>query len=403
MLNLKINRLRQTIYFKRNYIEMALDKEKQKLFKQVRSKLGGGVRKIELTDEQLCDLLDLAIGDYAERVQNFIIENNWANLYGKNMSNTDLAYALSVRTLDITKDYSYYFSKEVGLQQRGPWELKKDFFKIESGKQVYMIPAGREINKVLWLEPSITDAAIWANYGGFGVSFGGGVTGQMGLGAATAFGGMGSAYGMGAGLWALPFADVTAMSMDLSYKNQFLRSDLTYKVTAGPDGTHLIHLMSTPGSKLTFGAGGVGLFPLKDCHCWYTYYDVTSDNVDECRKQNPDVILSPDQIPLDEMEYAYLNSPTKALVRQLLIAEAAETLAFIRGKFSGNINMIASPLTMDYAQLMSFGNREKDAALKTLDERLQRMSPYEVMKRQAELVESMIQAKKGVPLPIMVI
>ena len=31
------------------------------------------------------------------------------------------------------------------------------------------------------------------------------------------------------------------------------------------------------------------------------------------------------------------------------------------------------------------------------------MSPYEVMKKQAELVQSMIQAKKGTPLPIMVI
>ena len=382
---------------------MAIDKEKQKLFKQVRTKLGGTIRKIELTDEQLCDLLEIAIGNYAERVQNFIIENNWANLYGKNLSNTDLAFAMSVRTLDIMKDYSYYFSKEVGLQQRGPWELKKDFFKIEQGKQVYMIPSGREINKVLWIQPPTTDAALWANYGGMGVSFGGGVVGQMGLGAATAFGGMGSAYGMGAGIWALSAYDVSLMAADLSYKNQLLRSDLTFKVTAGPDGTHLIHLMSTPGSKLTFGAGGIGMYPLNNCYCWYTYYDVTDENVDECRKQNPDIILSPDQIPLEELDYLYLNAPTKALIRQLLIAEAAETLAFIRGKFSGNINMIASPLTMDYGQLMSYGNREKDNAMKNLDERLQRMSPYEVMKRQAELVESMLQAKKGVPLPIMVI
>lgn len=382
---------------------MAISQEKEKLFKQVRTKLGGFVRKTELTDDMLCDLLELAIGNYAEKVQNFIIENNWANLYGKNLSNTDIAYALSVRTLDIMKDYSYYFSKEVGLQQRGSFELKKDFFKIERGKQVYIIPAGREINKVFWVTPPTTDAALFANYGGFGVSFGGGVMGQMGLGAATAFGGMGSAYGMGAGLWALPAYDIALMSADLSYKNQLIKSDLTYKVTAGPDGTHLVHLMSTPGSKLTFGAGNAGTYPLENCYCWYTYYDTTPENVDECRRTHSDILLTPDQVPLEEMEYEYLNAPTKALIRQLLIAEAAETLAFIRGKFSGNINMIASPLTMDYAQLMSYGNKEKEAALRSLDERLQRMSPYEVMKKQADLVQSMIQAKKGTPLPIMVI
>lgn len=382
---------------------MALTQEKEKLFKQVRTKLGGFIRKTELTDDMLCDLLELAIGNYAEKVQNFIIENNWANLYGKNLSNTDIAYALSVRTLDIMKDYSYYFSKEVGLQQRGPFELKKDFFKIEQGKQVYMIPAGREINKVFWITPPTTDSALFANYGGFGVSFGGGVIGQMGLGSATAFGATGSSYGMGAGLWALPAYDIALMSADLSYKNQLIKSDLTYKVTAGPDGTHLVHLMSTPGSKLTFGAGYAGTYPLENCYCWYTYYDVTPENVDECRRLHSDILLSPDQVPLEEMSYEYLNAPTKALIRQLLIAEAAETLAFIRGKFSGSINMIASPLTMDYAQLMSYGNKEKENALRDLNERLQRMSPYEVMKKQAELVQSIIDTKKGTPLPIMLI
>lgn len=381
---------------------MVLDEEKQKLFNLVRHKLGAPIRKVELTDEQLCSLLEIAVQTYAEKTQNFIIENNWANIYGKNLSNLDLAYAFSLRTLDLARDYSYYFSKEVGLQQRGPWELKKDFFNIELGRQVYVVPAGREINKVMWVTPPTTDAALFANYGGLGVSFGGGVMGQSGLGAAAIFGGMNSAYGMGAGLWALPAADIAYMAADFSYKNSLIRSELTYKVTAGPDGTHLVHLMSTPGSKLTFGKGGIGQYSLQNCTCWYTYYDVSGADADECRKQNVDVLLSPDQVPLEEMDYAFFNSPTKAIIRQLLIAEAAETLGFVRGKFSGNINMIASPLTMDYNMLITYGQREKDNAMKDLNERLQRMSPYEVMKKQAELVESLIQAKKGTPLGLYV-
>lgn len=382
---------------------MELDNEKKKLFQLTRSKLGAPIRKIQLTDDMLCDLLTIAVGNYAEKVQNFIIENNWANLYGKDMSNTDIAYALSVRTLDIMKDYSQYFSKEVGLQQRGKWELKKDFIRLEAGKQVYVVPAGREINKVMWVTPPTTDAALWANYGGFGVTFGGGVTGQMGLGSATVFGGMGSAYGMGAGLWALPLADVSTMAADLSAKQQYFRCDLTYKVTAGPNGTHLIHLMSTPGSKLTFGAGGMNQYSLHNCTVWYTYYDVNPSNVDECRKENSGVLLTPDQVPLDEMDYTMLNAPTKIIVRQLLIAEAAETLGLIRGTYSGNISMISNSLTLDYNMYINMGQREKENALRSLDERLQRMNPYEVMKRQAELVDSMIQAKKGTPLPLMVI
>ena len=383
---------------------MTLDKEKEKLFKQVRTVFGAPIRKVELTDDQLCDLLELAIGDYAQVVQNFIIESNWASLFGKKtgleMSNQEIAFALSMRTLDMTKDYASWFSKQVGLQQHGSYELKKDFIKLEKGKQVYVVPAGREINKVMWVAPPTTDQSLFANYGGFGVSFGGGVMGQMGLGAATAFGGTGSAYGMGAGIWAMPAYDVALMATDLSYKQQLLRSDLVYKVTAGPDGTHLIHLLSTPGSRLTFGAGGLNMYPLNGCYLWYTYYDTTPDNVDECRRQNQDVILSPDQVPLDEMDYSYFNAPTKALIRQLLIAHAAETLSLIRGKFSGQVGMINNQLVMDYAQLMTLADKIKDRAMTELKERLQRMTPYETMKKQAELVQSMKEVQKGTPLGI---
>ena len=383
---------------------MTLDKEKEKLFKQVRTVFGAPIRKVELTDDQLCDLLELAIGDYAQVVQNFIIESNWASLFGKKtgleMSNQEIAFALSMRTLDMTKDYASWFSKQVGLQQHGSYELKKDFIKLEKGKQVYVVPAGREINKVMWVAPPTTDQSLFANYGGFGVSFGGGVMGQMGLGAATAFGGTGSAYGMGAGIWAMPAYDVALMATDLSYKQQLLRSDLVYKVTAGPDGTHLIHLLSTPGSRLTFGAGGLNMYPLNGCYLWYTYYDTTPDNVDECRRQNQDVILSPDQVPLDEMDYSYFNAPTKALIRQLLIAHAAETLSSIRGKFSGQVGMINNQLVMDYAQLMTLADKIKDRAMTELKERLQRMTPYETMKKQAELVQSMKEVQKGTPLGI---
>ena len=102
-----------------------------RLFRQCRTELGAPVMEVELTDDQLCDLLDLAISDYTEKVGNWVIETNWSTLLGKNLSNTDLTYALTVRTMDLSKDYSYWFSKDAGVQQRGPWEMKKDYITIE--------------------------------------------------------------------------------------------------------------------------------------------------------------------------------------------------------------------------------------------------------------------------------
>lgn len=370
---------------------MGISEEKKKLFKQVRTRLGAPIRQIEVADEQFCDLLELCVQDYAEKVQNWIIENQWSTLYGKNLSNTDLAFALSVRTLDTIKDYSYWFSKEVGLQQRGPWELKKDFITIEPGKQVYIIPSGREINKVLYTTPPTTQTALFANYAGLDVGFGGGF-GQIGGGNA--------AGGPIGGFYTMPAYDTVLLSADLAYKNKLLRSDMTYKVTGGPNGSKLLHLMSTPGPKFNFGGVGLsgGMYGLVGCQVWYTFYDTGNDDLDECRKQNPDVLISPDQVPLEEMDFAFLNNPTKTIIRQLLIAKTAHTLGLIRGANSGKISIPNAELQLDYQMFLHMGEDEEEKVMKALEERLTRMSPVEVMKKQAELVQALLDAKKGVPL-----
>lgn len=368
-----------------------ITEEIQALFRKCRSALGAPVVEVELVDEQLCDLLEMSIEDYAEKVQNWLVENQWATLYGKNVSNTDMAYALSVRTFDMARDFSYWFSREVGLQQRGPWELKKDFITIEPGKQNYLIPAGREINNVMWCNPPTAQAALYANYGGLDtLGFAGGY-GQAG----------GGSYGPIGGFYIAQSCDVAYMATDLAYKNRLLRGDLTYKVTAGPEGTRILHLYSTPGSRLSFGSmvNGTGTLSLVGCEVWYTYYDTGSNaDADECRRQNPDVILTPDQVPLDKIDYTFLNEPTKTIVRKLFIAKAKQTLAHIRGKWSGKISIMEAEAQLEYAMLQSQGEKEYSDAMDELTKRLERMSPNEALKRQAEMADSMEKIMKGKPL-----
>ena len=157
---------------------MVLSEEVKHLFKLVRTTMGSGIRIVQLEDEQLCDLLEIAIGDYAEKVQNWVIETQWLNLQNTSQiqfqNASELAYAMTVRTMDWSRDYSYWFSREVGLQQRGHYELKKDFFQVERGKQVYVIPAGREINRVMYVTPSTTKAALYGNLGTLDTGIGGG-------------------------------------------------------------------------------------------------------------------------------------------------------------------------------------------------------------------------------------
>lgn len=375
---------------------VALTEEMKTLFRKVRSELGAPVRSVELTDDQLCDLFANAVDDYAEKVQNWLTSVQWVSLYGKSVTNLDMTYALSLRTMDMSKDYANWFSKQVGLQQEGPWELKKDFITIEKGKQVYQIPSGRTINKVMYVSPPATYAALFANYGGLDFGVGGGL-GQLGVGA---YGGM---YGPMGGFYTAPAADVAYLATDLKYKKRLLHSDLVYKVTAGPDGTHLIHLLSTPGSRLNFGYAGphgndLGLI---GCEVWYTYYDTSNGNEDECIKANAgNVIVTPDQVPLSKMDFSMFNDPTKTIIRQLLIAKAKNTLGLIRGKFSGKVSIPQAEMVMDYQMLLTQAKDEKDAVMKDIEERLKMLRPEYYLEQQAKIAEHMHEIQKHIPLGI---
>lgn len=373
------------------------NEDKNRIFEQFRVSMGAPLRQIELTDDMLCTLLDIAIEDYAQYVQEWLIEHQWQSLLGQNVDSTDMAFALSVRDFDLTTQYTFAYSKQVGLQTRGPWELKKDYITLESGRQVYEIPAGREVNEVLWITPPTTQAALFANYAGLDYGFAGGF-GQLG-----GVGGGGNGYGFGGygGYYIAPAFDILLTASDLNLKNRLLRSELVYKLTAGPNGTRLLHLLSTPGSKFTFGhgIGGPGSsINLTGCQVWYFYYDTDASNVDDCRADNPDIIKLPNDVPLSKLDFSDFNEPTKTLVRQLFISEAKRALGRTRGKFGGVVGPPEAERTMDYESLLSEGNDERKSVLERLDARLDRLSSTKQIERAANESEFLNRHLKFRPL-----
>ena len=376
------------------------EEEKLKIFEQFRVSMGWPNRQVELDDDQLCVLLEIAIEDYAQYTQEWLIEHQWMSLLGKNIDTVDMAFALSVRSLDFSTSYTFAYSKQVGLQTRGPWELKKDYINVEPGRQVYEIPAGREINEVLWITPPTTDRALFANYGGLNYGLGGGFA-QMGSGGGAMGAGMGGA-GMG-GYFIAPAYDILLTASDFNLKNRILRSELVYKITKGPNGTRLLHLLSTPGSKFSFGGaignqGVGGGINLTGCQVWYHYYDVDPTDVDECRRLNPDIILTPNDVPLAKLDYSKFNEPTKTLIRQLFISEAKRALGRTRGKFGGVVGPPEAERTMDYDSLLSEGNEERKMVLERLDQRLDRLSSTKMLERAANEAEYLNRALKFRPM-----
>ena len=372
---------------------MSISVYQEKLFRQFRHALGAPLVGIEVEDETLCSLLEMCIEDYAQYVQEWLVENQWQSVYGKSISTTDLSFALSVRSLDYTTQFTYAYSKQVGLQTRGPWELKKDFIDVEAGRQVYVIPANREVNEVLYMSPPTMNRALFANMGGgMDTGFGGGIA-QAGAGSS----GMG-----GAGYYLTPAFDALLLAGDMNLKNRMLKSDLVYKITAGPNGTRLLHLLSTPGSHLSFGSvggAGIGSSQLAGCKVWYHYYETAGDaDMINCRKENSDIILLPNEVPLAELDVSTFNEPTKTLIRKLFIAEGKRTLGRTRGKYGGIIGPPEAERTMDYESLLSEGNEEKTFAMDRLNERLIRMSSSAQLEKAANDSENLNKSLKFRPM-----
>lgn len=363
--------------------------ERTQLYTRIRHLLGAPLRSVELEDEQLDSLLQLAIDDYSQYILDWLIESQWTSLYGLDLDNQSLANALVTRTLDWETQYTYAYSKIVGLQADGPWVLKKDYFDLVPNQQIYEIPACREINELLWFTPAEQNNILFDPW-----SFG--FLGGTGLGGPGGF----SQIGWGGGYTMFSGYDVLARLQDVNIKNRLVGGDLTYKITALPGGKKAVWLYNVPGGKFDFGN-----MEVNRRRVWYYYYEACEEDRDQCLKDNPDIVKLPSDIPLYGLSWDDINVPAKQWVRRWFTAYSKETLARVRGKFSGNLKTPDSELQMDYTSLATEAKDEKALLLDELTKRLERLRPENQMKKEADIAESLNKQLKfrAFPQPITVI
>jgi hypothetical protein len=366
--------------------------EKNKIFRHVKHRLGAPVRKVELPEETMCTLLEISIEDHSSLINEWLIEAQWSSLYGKDIATTDIAKSLTVREQSYEDSFTYAYSKIVGLQARGPWELKKDYVTVTHGVQSYEIPAGREINEVLWITPPTIDHALYG-LGGMGdYGFGGGF-------AQVPFGG-GGGFGYG-GFFLGTSYDILSRDADFNLKQRIISSDLIYKITAGSDGKKILHLIPPPGSRILFGRnrfGGSGT-DITGSRVWYHYYETTSEeDRQRCLNENKDIVKLPSDVPIDVVNYDELNSPSKQWVRDYFTALCKETLGRIRGKFGGALGITDAEVTMDYDSLLSESERDKEKLETRLKERLERLQPDKMLERKANEAENLNKTLQFRPL-----
>ena len=361
--------------------------ERSKIYTRIKHLLGAPLRSVEVEDEMMDSLMELSIQDYEQYILNWLIDSQWVNLVNLNMSEKSVAKALVTRTMDFEQQFAYSYSKIVGLQTMGPWVLKKDYFILEKNVQTYEIPAGREVNELLWFSNQ-----AWTAFGLGGFA---GVGGGVGLGADQAgfaqMGNQGSYYMMSG-------FDYLIRMQEANILNRILGGSLTYRITGLPDGKKNVFLYNTPGGKFNWNqySNYVGKA------VWYWYYDVGPDDRAACLKANKDVIKLPTDVPLEELSWEDLNVPGKQWVRRWFTAYVKETLARVRGKYSGNLKTPDSEITMDYTSLLTEAKDEKSKLLEELtgaEGWLTRLRPEKVMEREAQIAENLNKQMKFRAMP----
>ena len=362
--------------------------ERSKIYTRIKHLLGAPLRSVEVEDEMMDSLMELSIQDYEEYILQWLIDSQWVNLVNLNMSEKSVAKALVTRTMDFEQQFAYSYSKIVGLQTMGPWVLKKDYFILERNRQNYEIPAGREVNELLWFSNQPWTAFGLGGVGGFGM-------GGVGLGANEAgYAQMGyqGSYFMMSGF------DYLIRMQEANILNRILGGSLTYRITGLPDGKKNVFLYNTPGGRFNWNQYS----DYEGKAVWYWYYDVGPDDRAACLKANKDIIKLPTDVPLEELSWEDLNVPAKQWVRRWFTAYVKETLARVRGKYSGNLKTPDSEITMDYTSLLTEAKDEKSKLLEELtgaEGWLTRLRPEKVMEREAQIAENLNKQMKFRAMP----
>jgi hypothetical protein len=356
---------------------------KNKLFLHVKHEMGYPLRPFEIKDDMMMSYLEMVIEDYSSFVNAWLIHQNWINLEGMDKTGGDFLSAFTTKSNNYMKSFTYAYSKQVGLGTNAPagagWELKRDFILTTENTQHYLIPAGREVNEVLWETPPEVDA---------------GLIDPMALNTFTP-GMAGWSYLGRPSMYVQPTYSAILSAQDRSMKQRVLQSILTYRITGLETGEKMLHLYPIPGGRHEIAYGWGKHYAGRKV--WYWYYDTmfsSSKDVKKCLKKNSDIVRLPSDAPTEVLQWDNLNDVAKQQIRNLLIAKVKMVVGGIRGFFTGELGVAEKALVMDYRHLLDEGIKLKEDTEKVIIDALEKMSQANLTLERATIAEN-INKERG--------
>ena len=359
--------------------------DKNKLYLHVKHELGYPLRPFELKDEMMDSYLEMVVEDYSGLLNSWLIQQQWIGLEGMNKETGDFLSAFTNKSNHYMESFTYAYSKQVGLGTNAPaaadWELKRDFITTEENTQHYIIPAGREVNEVLWETPPSIDQGL---VDPFAMNSGVGAQGMMGW----------SYLGRPA-MYVQPTYSTLLAAQDRRMKQRILQSILTYRITGMANGEKMLHLYPIPGDRHEIGNTWGKHYAGR--HVYYWYYDTNVDNRDKCLEENSDIVRLPSDPPTKTLEWGKMNDVAHQQIRNLLIGKVKMVIGGIRGFYTGELGVAERQLTMDYRHLLDEGTKLKEDTEKLILEQLTNLSQVVLTENRAKIAENVNKHLQYVP------
>jgi len=359
--------------------------DREKLYLFVKHVMGYPLRPFELKEEMMDSYLEMVIEDYSSYLNNWLIEQQWVALQGLEINSADFVEAYTSKSTDFMRSFTHAYSKQVGLGMNAPegntWHLKRDFVVISADTQIYVIPAHREINEILWTTPPQIDSGLvdpFALTNWSASNFGWSYLGRPAQ-------------------YVQPTYSLLLSAQDRSTKRRILQSELTYRVTGGPNGTKLLYLYPIPGSRHEISNGFSRHY--EGSKVWYFYYDTNAQGRDKCLEENTDIVKLPSDAPISILKWERLNTVARTQIRDLFIAQCKIAIGGIRGFYSGELGSAQKELTMDYRHILEEGIQLKEKTLELILQSLMKLSLVQMTRDRAEIAAN-VNKERGFQPPM---
>lgn len=369
----------------------------QALFRRIRRKIGAPVLTVELVDEQIEECICQAIEKYSSNINNWALENRMAEMLGL-PNNEDVTLKYVANSLYMEKSMSKHPSELIGGGVNTTRELKTDGIALTAGTQNYSIPAGREVEEIMWYTPSFINLYGLSPFSNNGIDF-------YEFGASFA----------GNSLYSVvPVFDTILTAQAMELRNKVRGSEFSYTIHAGSGGTRNLRLYPIPtknqGSDSStynqLGAGTPGTM-------FYRYYDrigtdgnpqlsgltANPQGLGDTGKTGNGLVSGPADAPLYNIAFDDLNDVGKNWVKEYAEALSKELLGIgIRGKFSGELPIPDATVTMNSADLITNGRADQDRLLDQLKTTLENLSLKKILEDRAAMQEAVNKSLQSVPL-----